>query len=340
MIVDVAGEVLALAKLYLRKVKRAGADNISAICPFHRKPDGSEERSPSFYMSLSRGLYFCHACESSGNLKTFLRDIGADRGTIDRYLPVIEGAAKNIPPLSDPTKPLAYELPAIDESVLGLLDYCPVHLTRDGFTERTLRHFDIGYDYWHLRTTFPLRDIKGALIGISGRAAEKVHPRYKVYTTEYTRWGLPAVMEPDRRAIMWNADKVYPSVYFSSPQNAQVVVVEGFKACMWVWQAGIPNVVALLGTHVSREHIWILERLGATVLLFLDNNRPGRIGTIKGAEKLTKSLNVRVVRYPPRLEQDEDAQPDSCTAEEVIEQVGSAPDYLNWLLSYISLNGD
>lgn len=334
---DVTTEVYNLAHRYLKKVRRSGPSDIMAICPFHRKLDGSEESKPSFAMSLTKGVYFCHACHSKGNLLTFLRDIGVGRVVIEtQYRYLIEEAARNIPPPPDPLKPKVYELPVINEAVLGLLEYCPTELLNKGFTQQTLYHFEIGYDRWHLRTTYPLRDIKGDLVGISGRAEDGVNPRYKIYTTEYATWDLPSVVEPDRRALLYNADKVYPSVYFRSPVDELVVVVEGFKACMWVWQAGIRNVVALMGTYLSWEHKWMLEHLGCPVYLFLDNDDAGRGGTIQAADALSKSLTVRIVNYPERLLSSK-AQPDDCTPDEIAEGIETAPLYLNWLIHHAEM---
>lgn len=339
---DVSGEVLSVANQYLRKVRRSGPDDIMALCPFHMKADGSEERNPSFAMSLSKGLYFCHACHSKGNLLTFLRNLGVSRALIERqYRYLIDEAAKNLPPPPDPLRVKVWELLPIEESILGLFEYCPIQLLKDGFNEDTLYHFEVGFDQWHQRITYPLRDIKGTLVGISGRAIHEGQlPRYKVYTKEYELWKLPPRDEPDKRCLLWNAHHVYPEVYLRRPGDSAVVVVEGFKAAMWLWQCGIRNVVALLGSYLSWEQGWMLERLGATVILFLDNNFAGRNGTIKAAEWLSKSLNVRVVEYPERLVDDEGSQPDGCMPDEASEQVANAPTYLNWLLKNADQSGE
>lgn len=332
---DVTAEVLELAYKHLHKVRKSGPDNIEAICPFHLKADGTPERKASFRMSLSKGVYFCHSCHTRGNLFTFLRDIGFSRVLIERnYRFLIDQVASNQPPPPNPLKPLVFELASIEEAVLGLFDYCPTDLLDSGFHRDTLYRFEVGYDNWHQRVTFPLRDLKGRLVGISGRGADGVVPRYKIYDKEYQRWQLPQRGQLDRRAIMWNADRVYPLVYFEKPSGTKVVVVEGFKACMWLHQCGIKNVVALMGTYLSWEHKWVLERLGSNVYLFLDNNYAGRSGTIQAAESLAKSLNVYIIKYPRRLQEDEDAQPDSCSPIEATEAVASAPSYLNWLLSH------
>ncbi len=308
-----------------------------AICPFHLKSDGSQETHGSFAMNLSKGLFFCHSCHSKGNLFTFLRDMGVSRDVIEReYRLVIDGACENIPTRdSDPLRPLVFDLMPLEEAVLGLMEYCPFDLVDEGFYPATLRHFEVGFDRWHDRVTYPLRDLKGKLIGISGRNRGDQKPKYKVYTNEYEVWGIAPRVSPDKRALMWNSDKVYPGVYFARPDQNIVVVVEGFKACMWVWQAGIKNVVALMGTYLSSDHQWILERLGAPVYLFLDNNEPGKIGTIDTGSILTSSLDVHVVNYPTRLIEAEEAQPDSCTPSEVRTQVANAPTYLNWLTQFV-----
>ena len=66
---------------------------------------------------------------------------------------------------------------------------------------------------------------------------------------------------------------------------------------------------------------WILEDLagagGGTVYMFLDNNWQGWHGCETAGLQLAKGVRVRVCMYPARLRDDDNAQPDSCTAEEI-----------------------
>jgi DNA primase len=334
---DVQAEVLAVAHAFLRKVGRSGAENIMAICPFHRKMDGSEESTPSFSMSLTKGVYFCHSCHAKGSLYTFFKEMGLDRQTIHlRYGLLLDEAAKNMPARPDPARPqeVWVELTsAIDEALLGLFDH-DVSALMPAFEQETLRHFDVGWDGWYNRVTFPIRDMDGKLIAISGRTVyPDVLPKYKIYEEEYRVWDFPPRYGWNKRAALWNAHAVYPEVHFSDPDSSFVVVVEGFKAAMWVWQAGITNVVALLGSYLSWEQGWILERLGVPVYLFLDNNDAGWRGQLDAAPRLKqRGLDVRFIEYPERLQDDEDAQPDSLTELEVLEQKARAPKYGDWLL--------
>lgn len=330
---DVSDEVLQVAHQYLRRVSKSGPDDVMALCPFHRK-DGREERTPSFAMSLSKGLFFCHSCQAKGNLRTFFKLLELSPEDIAyKYAVLLDAVDKNIPPPPDPTKPKAFELEPLEERILGLFDYCPTALLDAGFAMTTLKHFEVGYDSWHQRITYPIRDLPGKLVAISGRTVVGALPRFKIYDKEYPTWGVPAQKSLNKSAILYNADKVYPETYFSRPDQTYVVVVEGFKACMAVWQAGIRNVVALLGNWVSDDHLWIFERMGAPITLFLDNNFAGQNGTYNGGAKLAKSMQVNVASYPHRLRGHKDAQPDSCTPNEIIEAIQGASSYYCWRLT-------
>lgn len=328
---NVTDDIRSIAEQYLRKVRKSGPENVMAICPFHVKSDGTEERRPSFAMSLTNGLWFCHSCQSSGNLYTFLRDVGLSHHQIEfHHRLTLEAARKNAPQPMDALRCQVVSNNPIEEGLLGIFEACPTSLLQAGFKEETLRHFDIGFDETHLRVTYPIRDLEGKLVGISGRSVNDYWPKYKIYDEEYKAWDLPPRMNWDKRLYMWNANTVYPQLMFQT-NPSYIVVVEGFKACMWLWQCGIKNVVALLGTYLSPEHKWVLERLGAPVYLFFDNNEPGQIGTEKAVKRLRRSLIVNVIEYPDRLIDEEDAQPDSLTAEEVVEQMNRPVTSHQWL---------
>jgi len=331
---DVSEEVFMLSYQHLRKVRRSGSENIMAICPFHLKSDGTEEQNPSFAMSLTNGLFFCHACKAKGNLYTFLRDLGLTRQVIElKYRDLIEAASNNIPAPPDPMRPGVFELQPMDEAMLGLFDHDTQNLLPN-FAQSTLQHFDVGWDGWHKRITFPLRDLKGKLVGISGRAVYgEQWPKYKVYDSEYQVWHYPPRHGWDKRALLWNANSLYPDAFGQSPADAYLVIVEGFKAAMWLWQCGIRNVVALLGSYLSWEQQWILERLGARVYIFTDNDGPGRQCNEDAAHRLSKVLSTHIIEYPTRLLGDEDAQPDDLTPSEASEQLARAPIYEQWLMS-------
>lgn len=328
-------EVLQIASRYLRKVRTGANSELSAVCPFHRKADGSEEKHPSFTMNLSKGVYYCHTCHSAGNFRQFLKNVGIGLQVLSsQYQPLLDALQKNRAPEFNPVraKGLIAEDP-LPEAILGLFDKCPLpmvdydlRLQEDDpvFDEALLQKYDIGFDEQHCRITFPLRDMMGNLVGISGRACDGSFPRYKVYTTEYRDFGMPMREETKKSAVLWNAHNVYPRV-FKSREKERIVLVEGFKACLWLLQAGIDNVVALAGSSLSDYHHWMLERMGAQVVLMFDNDFGGLNGLQKAAPLLAKSLDVFIVNYEAR-------QPTSMTLEEVRQSVEkNCEDYYLWV---------
>lgn len=332
---DITNEVLSVAKQYLQKVKRSGNENIMAICPFHRKADGSEEKNPSFSMSLTKGVYFCHQCHAKGTLRKFFKEFGLDNTAINlHYSLLLDEVSRHLPGAPNPIQPKTiFGMPPMEDSVLGLFDY-DVRTLMPQFSEDTLRYFEVGWDGWWKRITFPIRDIKGDLVGISGRAVhEGQTPRYKVYENEYTTWHMPERKGWNKRAVLWNMHNVLPEFLLAGdPLTSYVLVVEGFRAAMWAWQCGYKNVVALLGSHLSWEQEWMLNALGCKVLLFLDNDSAGRRGTADAASRLMKAgpNPVYIVEYPERIEELSEAQPDDLTQEEIVVQVNSAKLYTVW----------
>jgi len=278
-------------------------------------------------MSLTRGVWFCFSCHEKGNLQTFLKKVGINRAIVERkYRFLIDELERSRPPPPDAIRTKILSRDPLPEALLGIFDMCPLGLLNEGFNEETLQAFDIGFDERHGRMTFPLRDLHGQLVGISGRTIyDEVQPRYKIYDYEYKQWNLPERDTP-RAAILWNAHNVYPEIFFTS--NPKVALVEGFKACMWVVQSGFPNTVALLGSFLTFEHQWMLERMGAEVYVFLDNDPAGWKGRDYIGKTLSKSIKVNIVEYPEEIH-----QPDGLSREAVLQALDGAQEFSRWTMN-------
>jgi DNA primase len=137
--------------------------------------------------------------------------------------------------------------------------------------------------------------------------------QYKVYKEEYRTWDLPPY-ETDKSLLLWNAHKV-----LTNP--GPLVIVEGFKGCMWVHQAGIPNVVALMTKYMSWAQRWLIQKHGRPFVLMLDNDDAGIQGTMDISKSLAEvSPLVRIVDY------DED-QPTDVPIQYIPLLIESAMDY-------------
>jgi len=319
---QVDSSVLEVANGYLHGIKRSGPENIMAICPFHTRQDGTPERNPSFALSLTTGLWICHTCKERGTFRSLLRALEVPGNVIQtRYEVLFEELSRNLERKPRPDKVILDPNPPLDESCLGLFDYVSEQMLEWGFTEETLRDFNVGFDIKNFRITFPLRDFAGRLMGISGRTVIDAMPRYKIYDEkDFAPWGVQS-RKVERSSLIWNMERVYPENYFKN--RPDIVVVEGFKACMWVYQAGIRNVVALVGSYMSEQQCMILERIGGPYYFFLDNDLAGLKGKSYGMRRLSRSCEVYVVPY-------EEKQPTDLTSNGVLQALDEAQDYFTW----------
>ena len=334
---DVSEEIQTLARTLLKNVRPSGPENIMAICPFHRKPDGSEEKTPSFSMSVTKGVYYCHQCHEKGGPRKFLKEMGYDASAIDlHYGFIIEEAAKNLPERDEYAQVQAiFTSSPIDEMLLGLFEGYDVSEYFPGYAKETLEHFNVCWDGWYHRILFPIRNLVGDLVALSGRAIYKgQQPRYKIYDKEYGCWNHPLRDgQWKKSSVLWHAQELYPKYINTLPgvgSKEPIYVVEGFKAAMWLWQCGYKNVVALLGSYMSWEQEWMLVTLGCPVYIFLDNDNAGFSGQRNAAKRLYPRSPVYMVEYPERLVEELEAQPDDLTLEELNEAIANAPVYAMW----------
>jgi DNA primase len=314
-------------------MRPSGGNNILTKCPFHK---GGQERTPSFSVDVVRGLFHCFTCHEAGTLPRLLRLLNVPRSMIDIELksirPYLDQERENYQlqkkhhfTNADPFR-AEYVLP---EEILGVYEWCPVKLLEDGFSEELLRKMEIGYDRRQNRIMYPLRDMYGNLAGFAGGATVKgTMPKYKVY--EGRRRDLNGRLVPgdfgdwfDERFpdysiknhdFLWNFDQVLPRIIHDN--NAELYVVEGFKACLWMIQSGFTNTVALMGSYISDRQQYMLHRLGCTVTLFLDNDQPGRRATFNVGDILWRPMygRVKVMPYP---QEDQDTQPDDYECEAI-----------------------
>jgi hypothetical protein len=308
-------------------------DNIAAYCPFHKN---GMEATPSLYVKVgskgtNQGAAFCHTCSRGWSFTGLLYKLGADRALIDE----LRGTAARLPTEAEKQaavdewlRNMDLEQTELPETVLSVYDYCPLDLVRAGFSKDTLQYFEVGFDRDSQRITFPLRDHDGRFIGVSGRTVVGDPERYKVYRSEfYCLAGSSYKVEKSK--VLWGLDKFYHA-RLNMPSSQPVVVCEGYKAAMWVYQAGYTDVVALQGTSLSAEQRFLLGHATSDVVLFLDNDKAGRTGTWSRSRELT-SLDVRVANYGDKERLP--VSPDDLSPNEVVKAIETAVSGHNWRLA-------
>jgi DNA primase len=291
-----APNYLATFDKYVPGLRQGSGDNYMGFCPIHGEVPGKSK--PSLSVNIETGLWFCFAGCGGGNLRSFLTKVGEKKTVIDRIAK--KAPAKPKIRVSEPTTTLP-------ERLLGVFDWCPQQLLDAGFSQRILYENDVGFDTKLSRVTYPVRDRAGNLVGIVGKQPTSEFGKYKVYTTELEEYGIH-VSSFSKGDHLWRIDKVAKEL---ETQRKPVYVVEGFKAALWFCQAGLTNVVALMGSYMTDAQKRLIEGMTSQVILCLDNDDAGHAGSLKISQKL-QAVRVYVVPLPEGIH-----QPDDLSTEEL-----------------------
>lgn len=299
-------------------------------CPFH---GGGNENTPSCSVSLVKPVYFCHACQTGGNLQSLLTAIGVSAVMADKITSSMSFAVEEADWKKGSFSAFSGKDPfrgkyILEEEILDQYRLAPTDLLQAGFRQKTLKHFEVGFDYDNFRITYPIRNVYGELVGLSGRTVINAEPRYKLYGREFAAEdSIPEdyTMDSVKEAVLWHAHITYPFMWDACEP---VIITEGFKAAMWVWQAGFHNVVALIGAYCTEYHVELLARTAAPVFLFLDNNKAGIKGTLNAIKKISNvgANEIYCVRYPDLRE-----QPDDLTVPEIDQAIKQSQIFAEWM---------
>ncbi|MFC6013318.1 DNA primase [Nocardia lasii] len=283
---DVVGEYVAL--------KRAGADSIKGLCPFH------DEKSPSFHVRPNHGLFHCFGCGEGGDVYKFLQQIEhigfveAVEQMADRvgYQINYEGGGTSVQRDRGTRSRLVAANAAAHEYYMGLLHQPEAEVARKYLTDRNFdqaawQQFGCGYAPagWdtltkHLqRLGFEFKELEAAGLSKQGKHGpiDRFHRRL-----------LWPIRNLGGEVIGFGARKLFdddtmPGKYVNTPETLlykksqvlfgldhakrdiskahQAVVVEGYTDVMAMHLAGVKTAVASCGTAFGEEHLQVLRRL-------------------------------------------------------------------------------
>jgi DNA primase len=296
--------ILEVVSGYVR-VEKSGTQ-YKARCPFHN------ERTPSFYLSPTRGSYHCFGCAESGDIFKFVEKmeslefkdalkILADRAGVtlsrirkeddSRMLGLMESARQFFEiTLSESidAKKYLHDRGLTDISIKNYkIGYTKndwrllfVYLMSNGFTDTECVESGLiiktddnkYYDRFRGRVMFPIRNISGATVGFTGR----VLPVYDDGKSgKYVN--TPETKLYHKSKILFNYDLARKFI----ADTREVILVEGQMDVIMSAQAGIQNVIAVSGTAFTEDQVNIIKRLADTVVLAFDNDAAGK----KAAER-------------------------------------------------------
>ena len=293
-------------------LKRAGRE-YQARCPFH------DERSPSFTVSPNKQFYHCFGCGAHGTAIKFLMEY--DRM---EFLDAVEELAQRAG-MQVPREPSRTGSTDANDGLYAALDAAAKlfqrnlagdqrareYVARRGIDAASVQRFGIGYaadgwdqlktalgtderrmalldkagllsksdqgkvyDKFRDRIMFPIRDRRGRVIAFGGRVLEKDDgPKY---------------LNSPETALFHKGRELY-ALYEARQANAKLarlIVVEGYMDVVSLFQYGVTQAVATLGTATTKEHAELLFRNAADVYFCFDGDRAGRAAAWRAAESV------------------------------------------------------
>lgn len=150
------------------------------------------------------------------------------------------------------------------------------------------------YDRFRKRVMFPIINIRGKVIGFSGRAMpgeDKAGGKY-VNTSD--------------TPVYKKSENLFAMNYAKNHCDERVILVEGNMDVISLHQAGFPNTVAALGTSFTEEQAKLLSRYTKEIVLIMDSDAAGQKAVRRAGEILQNTgLQIRVVVLPDGKDPDE-----------------------------------
>ena len=149
-----------------------------------------------------------------------------------------------------------------------------------GFSDRTLDYFEIAGGYKKeglIKDIIPIREVNGKLVTYSLRDIRE--------NVDYDmKYQILAGFDKDK--VLYNLHRIVPV-------DGPIIVVEGFKSVWRLYDYGIKNVVAIMGSKVTQGQKKLLySHATHGVVLLFDNDGPGVEGTVDAFEQLSDKLDV------------------------------------------------
>ncbi len=310
-IVDVIGEFVSL--------KKSGA-NYMGLCPFHN------EKTPSFSVSPSKGIFKCFGCGKGGNVVNFIMEHEhlsypeALRYLAKKYHIEIEERPLSEEELREQQE--SESLYAVTEyaktffikSLYNDLEGISVGLTyfkERGFIQETLKAFEIGYCP-DRSDAFAQAAIKagykkeflvksGLVIEGGGRLRDRFAGRviFPIHSVSGRVLGFGGrVLKKSQKTAKYVNSPESP-IYHKSRivygislarkaivQEDRCYLVEGYTDVLSLHQNGIENVVASSGTSLTQDQIRLIKRFTKNITIIYDGDPAGISASLRGIDMI------------------------------------------------------
>lgn len=322
-IVDVIGDYVQL--------KKSGT-NYKGLCPFH------SEKTPSFTVSSTKGLFYCFGCQASGNVMRFLmRHEGLNFPEAVRWLAARYGMrlpASGTESQADSLNPLY----TLHRAATAFFHHClrrdpaahagRMYCRQRQLTGEVVTRFELGYapDAWEIlcqslkQQGFSQEVLTQSGLVVVREPQQRMYDRFRhrLMFPIHDRLGRPVAF--GGRALEGN-DTAHVPKYLNSPetpifhksrllygfhlakhairQHEQAIIVEGYTDVLACHRQGITSAVGTLGTALTEHHVALLKGMAKEVILVFDSDAAGNAASERSIGLfLEAGMRVRVAELP------------------------------------------
>jgi len=325
-----AADIVEVVSEYVL-LKKTGR-NYNGLCPFH------SEKTPSFTVSPEKQIFHCFGCNTGGNVFSFLmKQDGLSFPESVRFLARRHGIDLPRPEMTGKMRQQITEKEQLFKVNRYAMDFfhgklvdgsqgekAMAYLKRRGFSRKIIDTFHLGYapdawdgllnflrhkhapvgliekagliiarkdssgfyDRFRNRIIFPILNMSRQTVGFGGRVMDDSLPKYlnspetPVYNKRRLLYGLYAARNKCREA-------------------GAVHIVEGYFDQLALYQRGVENTAATLGTALTPEHIHLMKGFVKKAILIFDSDEAG----IKASERsvgmfVREGVDAHVVMLP------------------------------------------
>lgn len=303
------------------------------LCPFHT------EKTPSFTVAPDKEMYYCFGCHKHGDIFTFIMEI--EKVSFPEALKILAQKA-NVPLSFEYNK----EKESKKELLLDLYNrltgsfhhlllnskkagHARSYLEKRGVLPATISSFQLGYapsgrdwllnflkkknysedfiitsglfirkntdlvPYFFNRIIFPIKNNRGQVIAYGGRGFSEGGPKYL---------NSPETLIFKKGNTLFNLD-----LAIKNAKNFKFFyLVEGYMDVLSLFQAGITNCVAPLGTAFTENQARMLKRYADKIVLFFDGDEAGERASLRAIEICeSKGIESEVVESREGLDPDD-----------------------------------
>ena len=355
-------DIVEVVKRHVTLTRRGG--NFVGLCPFH------QEKTPSFNVIPTKGIYHCFGCQAAGDVFKFLmqleglsfvesiKELAGPAGVTIEERELTPAERKDLQKratLYDVLEAAAGHF----ESQLwtttegqGARDY----LDRREMGRETAQDARLGYapegwtrlvDTLHRQGFDPQRVREAGLARVSTKKADRLYDTF--------RGRLMIPIRDDRGRVIGFGGRILDGdgpKYINSPETRlyqksqvlyglykarqgiqrknRVLVVEGYFDVLALQQAGTTETVATCGTALTPEHLERIRRMTRDVILLMDNDEAGQ----RAAER-SLPLFLRAGIQPWRIELPASKDPDQFVREQGAEALEAAIEKRESLLEWV-----